>query len=158
MARHNALVANLEQSGRQPAPDGQHEHIQWRKPALGHRRFGRSRQGGRPTRGNRCAHARVTPVAKEEFNVIVDVAISVVILSHRLVWVHGRSSQGSSRPCGRVREADQGFGGRVPLAQAVSGVRTQALIAVASARGPCDLDAVDDPRRSQSEVKALIAR
>ena len=59
---------------------------------------------------------------------------------------------------GRSREAGQGLGGRVPLAQAVPGVRGQALIAVAAARGPCDLDAIDLPGRSQSEVKTRVAR
>ena len=59
---------------------------------------------------------------------------------------------------GGRREAGQGLGDRVPLAQAVAGVRGQALIAVAAARGPRDLDAIDLRGRSQSEVKAGVAR
>ena len=70
----------------------------------------------------------------------------------------GRLSKGSSRLCRRGSEAGQGFGDRISLAQAVPRVRAQALIAVAAARGPCDLDTLDDPRRSQSEVKVSPVR
>jgi hypothetical protein len=55
------------------------------------------------------------------------------------------------------REASHWPGHRGPLDEPVAGVRREALIAVATARGPCDLDTIGLGRRSQAEVKTGVA-
>ena len=56
------------------------------------------------------------------------------------------------------REAGHGLGGRVTFDESVAGVRGEAMMTLAAARGPGNLDAINFAAGSQAKMKTGVAR